>query len=153
MTEGSDRGPRRIVVGIDGSDGSLLALEWAIGQAQHTGSSLEIVCCWVFPATVAPYGLPPSPTDYEVVTAKVMEDALAMAARLAPDVTVSSKIENRAPALALVDASAGADLLVVGSRGLGGFTSLLLGSVSQHCTHHAHCPVLVVPSAPVRHHA
>lgn len=138
----------RIVVGIDGSEGSLRALEWAVAHARTTGSVLEIVCCWVFPATVSPYGLPPSPTDYEDVTSKIMQDAVAMVSGAAPEVRVEPHIENKAPALALVAASKGADLLVMGSRGLGGFTSLLLGSVSQYCTHHAHCPVLVVPSPP-----
>ncbi len=136
----------RIVVGVDGSEGSLRALEWAAAHARSTGSVLEMVCCWVFPATVAPYGLPPSPTDYEAVTSKIMQDAVATVTEAAPEVRLEPHIENKAPALALVAASKGADLLVVGSRGLGGFTSLLLGSVSQYCTHHAHCPVLVVPS-------
>lgn len=149
QVSGSDAPSGRIVVGVDGSEASLRALEWATGQAQRTGSVLEIVCCWVFPATLAPYGLPPAPADYEVVTTKIMQDAVAKATELDPDVRLEPHVENEAPALALVHASAGADLLVVGSRGLGGFASLLMGSVSQYCAHHAECPVLVVPSPAV----
>ena len=150
QANGAAARPGRIVVGVDGSEGSWRALELAATQAHRTGSVLELVCCWVYPATVAPYGLPPSPTDYEVVTARIMQDAVAKATAWAPEVQLEPRIEKAAPALALVAASEGADLLVVGSRGLGGFTSLLLGSVSQYCTHHAHCPVLVVP-APASH--
>ena len=71
-----------------------------------------------------------------------LDEAEALAA--ARGITVERKLENGSPAYALIDASEGADLLVVGSRGHGGFTGLLLGSVSAACVHHAHCPVVVV---------
>ena len=153
MTDEAERSGRtrpRIVVGVDGSAGAARALEWAAAQAARTDAVLEIICCWLYPATLAPFGLPPAAADYREVTRRITDEAVARVADLEPDVAVETRIVEKAPALALVDASTGADLLVVGSRGLGGFKTLLLGSVSQHCTAHARCPVLVVRS-PLAH--
>jgi nucleotide-binding universal stress UspA family protein len=74
----------------------------------------------------------------------VVDRAITHVTAVGPDVVVRGETIEQNPAPSLVHASKGADLLVVGSRGLGGFKELLLGSVSQYCVHHASCPVVVV---------
>lgn len=134
---------RRIVVGVDGSEPSKSALRWAIAQARLTGGSVDAVIAWRFPSTYgwAPYpdGLP----DLEGMAKRTLIAALAEVSGLEPDVLVRPIVTEGNAAGALLDAAKGADLLVVGSRGHGGFASALLGSVSMQCVLHAHCPVLV----------
>ena len=128
----------RIVVGIDGSDGSMKALEWAAAEADRTGAVLDIQAAY-------------EPT-YEFITHdevlrtmdRLVEKAQAIVTKLAPRVTTTSETHIEYPARVLIDASEGADLLVVGSRGLGGFKGLLLGSVSQKCSHHANCSIAII---------
>lgn len=143
----------RIVVGIDGSEGSRHALEWAARQAGYTGATLEAIIAWDYPAT---YGwVPVPPEDYAL--GEYAEKALneTIDAVLGTDSTESTnsagtpvKIERRVvqghAAEVLVNASEGAELLVVGSRGYGGFADALLGSVSTYAVHHAHGPVTVI---------
>ncbi len=137
---------RRIVAGVDGSDSSLEALRWAIRQAELTGSSVDAVIAWEPPAASGlGWGVAMvDDTDYEELAAKTVAEAIGLAADPASRVRVRPMVGEGNAAQVLLDASAGADLLVVGSRGHGGFASALLGSVSQHCTHHAHCPVVVI---------
>lgn len=137
----------RIVVGVDGSEGSKAALRWAVGQAELTGAKVEAVAAWEYPAT---YGWAPMYSDDETLpeltkkqVSETVRDTLGAEAADLIGVTVT---EGQS-AHALLASSAGADLLVVGRRGRGGFAGLLLGSVSQHCVHHASCPVVVVPRA------
>jgi nucleotide-binding universal stress UspA family protein len=134
---------RRIVVGVDGSEPSKSALRWAIGQAKLTGGSVDAVIAWRYPSTYgwAPYpdGLP----DLEGMAKRTLIAALAEVSGLEPDVLVRPIVTEGHAAGALLDAAKGADLLVVGSRGHGGFTAALLGSVSMLCVLHAPCPVLV----------
>src|ERR1700722_6222399 len=131
----------RIVVAVDGSESSLSALRWAIRQAVLTGSA-------VHPVTAASYGYVQVGTaedyDFKGLTEKVLADAIS--SNLAPDsdVRVHSHVIEGNASQVLIEASDGAELLVVGSRGHGGFTEALLGSVSQHCVHYAHCPVVVI---------
>lgn len=128
----------RVVVGIDGSEGGTRALDWAAVEAKRSDSVLEVHTAY-------------SP-GYAFVTKdevrrgmeKLIAESVDHVAASAPTVEVKGVIHEEAPAKALIDASRGADLLVVGSRGLGGFAGLLLGSVSQECSHHAHCPVVIV---------
>ena len=130
---------RRIVVGVDGSAWSKAALAWAVRQAELTGAVVEAVTAWELPATS---GLDPHLyLDYPAAAAKMLAGAIAGAGGRA---TVHPQVIPGHPAEVLVGASAGAELLVVGSRGHGGFLGALLGSVSLHCLHHAHCPVVVV---------
>ena len=82
-------------------------------------------------------------SDMEVIAKQALEEAIA-AATSPGGPPVRGEITQDSPAKALIDASAGADLLVLGSRGHGGFAGALLGSVSQYCVHHAHCPVLII---------
>jgi nucleotide-binding universal stress UspA family protein len=139
----------RIVAGVDGSPSSLEALRWAIGQAELTGSSVDAVIAWQPPAASGlGWGVAVvEDTDYAELAAKTVTDAISMVADPASWVRVRPMVGEGNPAQVLLDASAGADLLVVGSRGHGGFASALLGSVSLHCTHHAHCPVVVIRDA------
>jgi nucleotide-binding universal stress UspA family protein len=138
-------GPR-IVAAVDGSDSSLSALRWAIRQAGLTGAAVDAVAAWHYP--VSSYGYVPvgdaEDYDFQKITEKVLSDAISGSLEPGSDVRVRSHAVEGHAAQVLIDASDGADLLVVGSRGHGGFTEALLGSVSQHCVHYAHCPVVVI---------
>ncbi len=133
----------RIVVGVDGSDSAQAALRWAVRQAKLTGGCVEAVSAWHYPTTVGWEDLGVD-ADFEGTARQILSEALAAVDGLEPGVTVLSQVAEGYPAEVLVDAAKGADLLVVGSRGHGGFKSALLGSVSLHCVTHAHCPVLVM---------
>lgn len=142
QTEGLATNPQTIVVGVDGSDESNMALDWAAIEASRTGALLEVMGSWVFPGTsgyvfAAVIGIPEA-------AEQVVGDALTRVARVAPQVVTTGKTSEDPPAVSLVNASGAADLLVVGSRGLGAFRGLLLGSVSQHVATHAHSSVVVV---------
>jgi nucleotide-binding universal stress UspA family protein len=136
----------RIVAGVDGSASSLAALRWAIRQAELTGSSVDAVIAWEPPAASGlGWGVAMADeTDYAELAAKTVTEAIGAVADPASHVSVRATVGEGNAAQILLDASDGADLLVVGCRGHGGFASALLGSVSQHCTHHAHCPVVVI---------
>jgi nucleotide-binding universal stress UspA family protein len=152
MSEQQESG-RRIVVGVDGSPSSKAALAWAVSEAALTGATVEAVIAWHFPVMVG--GVPFAPieavqtTDYGEFAATVLNGAVGETVDPDGPVKVSLAVREGNAARVLLDASAGADLLVVGSRGHGGFTEALLGSVSQACVHHARCPVVIVrePSA------
>lgn len=147
----------RIVVGVDGSPGAVLALEWALAEAHVRGATLEVVHAYAPPYTYYAYSMAAVGGGGEGVTGaeggvwrqaaeEALDEVLAKAASEWTEVEVRrSVIEALAPAPALVERSKDADLLVVGSRGRGGFTGLLLGSVGQQCVQHAACPVVVVP--------
>ena len=144
MTIALEKSAHRIVVGIDGSLSSVAALNWALQQAELTGSTLEAIITWERP-TAAGLGIAtPSGFDPEADARRVLDEAIASAEPGHDDVSIESKIVGGPAGMALVDASRGADLLVVGSRGHGELVSFLLGSVSAHCITHAHSPVLVV---------
>jgi nucleotide-binding universal stress UspA family protein len=133
----------RIVVGIDGSSNSITALRWAARQAELTGALLEVLTTWEWPNT---YGVPlvvPEGYDPEEDARRVLE-ALKPVREAHPAVVFRPIVVHSHPAPALVEASREAELLVVGSRGHGEFSGMLLGSVSEHCATNAHCPVLVV---------
>ena len=140
----------RIVAGVDGSESSLSALRWAIRQAGLTGAAVDAVAAWHNPVMAASYGYVPVPVgtgedyDFKEITEKILADAISSAQAPDSDVRVRSNVIEGNAAQALIDASDGAELLVVGSRGHGGFTEALLGSVSQHCVHFARCPVVVI---------
>ncbi|HVM67565.1 MAG TPA: universal stress protein [Acidimicrobiales bacterium] len=133
---------RRIVVGVDGSDSSRRALEWATGEALLRGATLEAVIAWHRPPEMS-YPAVPIDNDFEGDARQALANELD--AMLGPGAQgVVRRVEPGSAAPVLIEASRGADLLVVGSRGHGAFTGMLLGSVSRHCTAHAHCPVVVV---------
>lgn len=137
----------RIVVGVDTSDGARRALEWAVQEGALRGATVEAVHVWQIPAFAAtPFGTAPIDTGaFEVGAQKQFEqviDAVDAAALVAP--IVRTFVAGH-PASKLLDAADNADLLVVGTRGHGGFSGLLLGSTSQQVAHHAPCPVVIVP--------
>lgn len=137
MTGDADR--PFIVAGVDGSECSLEALRWAARQAELTGAELHAVMAWSLPEIYS-Y----TPRDFEGDARKTLEDAIEQALGKQPRVSVIAQVVEGHAAVALIDASRDAQLLVVGSQGHGAFTGMLLGSVSQHCVGHAHCPVVVV---------
>jgi nucleotide-binding universal stress UspA family protein len=134
----------RIVVGYDGSESANNALEWAARQAELTGSTLDVVTAWGWPTT---YGAPLPLTEGfspESDARKVVEGAGGLLAERHPGLEVKLVTTEGHPAPVLVQASKGASLLVVGSRGHGEFVGMVLGSVSEHCATNAHCPVLIL---------
>jgi nucleotide-binding universal stress UspA family protein len=135
--------PHRIVVGVEGSVGSTRALDWAIAQAQRTGAVLDVVTAWMFPMAIG-YAFTTTVDEVRRRAQEVIDRAITHVAQVAPDVVVHGEAIEQSPAPALVNASKGADLLVVGSRGMGGFTELMVGSVGQYCTRRASCSVVVV---------
>jgi len=135
---------RHIVVGVDGSPSSVRALAWAIREGRRTGGTVDAICAWQYPATYgwAMTGAEPGIGELSMET---LEKAIAEVGAAAEDkVTIRLHAVRQDPAQALIEAAGGADLLVVGTRGHGGFAGTLLGSVSQRCLHHAPCPVVVV---------
>lgn len=137
-----DASKQRIVVGVDGSEHSKNALRWALGHARLTGASVDAVAAWRYPVT---YGLAvmPGELDMENETGKALAEAVADAGGGTPGVEIRHLVGEGPAAEVLLNAAKDADLLVVGSRGLGEFRSALLGSVSLACVMHATCPVLV----------
>ena len=141
---------KTIVVGVDGSEGASAALRFALEEAKLRGSSLKVVSAWHIPAGAYESGYVTVPVDrseFERYGASVLDQSLADAG-LDGDgagVEVAKVLREGQAADVLVAASKDADLLVVGSRGLGGFRGLLLGSVGHHCAHYAGCPVVIVP--------
>ena len=130
-----------VVVGVDGSACSKAAIDWAVEYAGETGRPLVLVTAWQWPMS---YGIPISYDGYNPE-----EDALKLVEATAADVQlpegmVTLEVSQGSPGDVLVAASAAAGLLVVGSRGHGSLAGALLGSTSNYCVHHAHCPVLVV---------
>lgn len=139
--------PPRIVVGVDGSDLSIHALQWALNQASATGAEVEAVYAWTVPSS---YGMAPLVLGDEDIVGeaeKLLENTVDRARAEHPDVPVRRRVMHGHPAAALLERAKGADLLVVGSHGHGGFVGALVGSVSQYCVAHATCPVVVVRSA------
>ena len=139
-----------VVVGIDGSAGATAALRWAVEEAVARGAKLCVINAWHFDAKTAPadYRYAAinwktfSEQSHELVRQEVEQ---AVAAAGASPIAVDRVSVNQPPVQALVGRAGRDGLLVVGSRGRGGFAGLMLGSVSQHCLHHAHGAVVVVP--------
>lgn len=134
---------RKIVVGIDGSDGSAKALDWAIAEAVRSPASLELVTAWMFPMALG-YVFAKTPAEVRQQVQEIADMSVAHAAAVAPDVLVETTLREAEAGPTLVELSAGADLLVVGSRGHSGIRELLLGSVGTYCAHHSRCPIVIV---------
>lgn len=131
-----------IVVGVDGSEQSLTALQWAITEARLRHGQVRVVTAWYYPPMASTVGYGIIDDSFKQAAEQVQTDALKAIADEGVDVT--GQVVENSPASALLDAATDADLLIVGSRGHGGFTGLLLGSVSAQVIHHARCPVLIV---------
>jgi nucleotide-binding universal stress UspA family protein len=145
MTGSGDDGQARIVVGIDGSECSKEALRWAVRQAKLTGATLDAVIGWHYPVF---YGWAPGPQDFDFGGAAEQAVTEALDEVLGADrpAWLRTRVVEGHAAQVLVDATAGAELLIVGSRGHGGIVDALLGSVSTYCVRHAQCPVTVIRS-------
>ena len=139
----------KIVAGIDGSDASKDALRWAVEEARLRRADVVAVHAWQVPPPVPSLGPAPGVEIVEIVpqleegAKKLVESIVAEVVGDDSDVNVEPVATEGPPANVLIEAAKGADLLVVGSRGHGGFVALLLGSVSQHVATHAPCPVLI----------
>jgi nucleotide-binding universal stress UspA family protein len=140
---------RVIVVGVDGSPAAERAVEWALEEARACGDDVILLHAWQYPlVAMTAFHSEAWPALAQGEVEKVAGDALdavtETARKRVPEVRIDSRLVQGHPGEVLVDASGDARLLVVGSRGLGGFTGMLLGSVSSSCVHHARCPVVVV---------
>jgi nucleotide-binding universal stress UspA family protein len=135
----------RITVGVDGSPEADAALLFALEEAQLRRADVEVVLAYSpLPYLAGDVALRHAEAT-EIEADELLRKAVEPAAANFPGVTVTTRAVLGAAAENLIAAAEGADLLVVGSRGRGGFSGLLLGSVSQQCVHHAPCPVVVVP--------
>jgi nucleotide-binding universal stress UspA family protein len=143
-------GAVRAVAGVDGSPASLAALQWAVDWvAGQGGGVVEAVHTWTMPYAYAPMGgalLVVEPDAIERAAKEELAAALQQVdARAGDGVELRGEVVEGAPAPSLLERAEGAGLLALGTRGRGGFTGLVLGSVSQQCLHHATCPVVVIP--------
>ena len=143
---GVREGGGRIVVGADGSEGGDAALRWALDEAELRGSTVDaVIALRVTPMLASPaVGALIDPEEEMAHAREVLAASVASASAGHAGVVVHQVVDMGGAAHVLLEAAQGADLLVVGSRGRGGFRGLLLGSVSQQCVHHAPCPVVVV---------
>lgn len=139
-TDASSPTGRRVVVGVDGSDPSLLALGFAMERAGQRGAPLHVVRTWA-PAQWRAQGFDPDEAD--AAERANLDESVTRWRNAYPDVPVTTEVRPGSPAAVLVEASRDAQLVVVGSRGRGGLRGTLLGSVSQQLIQHAHCPVAV----------
>lgn len=136
-----------IAVGVDGSRLSLPAVHFACEEARLRGAAVQAIHCWMYPVDIWPWAIQPLAqelADIEEEERRRLRESLAECAADFPDVPRTEQVVQEDPVHALVSASSRTDLLVVGSRGRGGFAGLVLGSVSHGVLHHAHCPVVVV---------
>ena len=137
-----------IVVGVDESEGANKALEFAAAEAGLRGARLRVVSACISPPRCSPATSTAAADALDAFregAETIVREAVATVQRLQPDIECEGTAVEGQPAEVLIQQAAGASLLVVGNRGLGGFSSLLLGSVSQQVVHHTPCPVVVIP--------
>lgn len=139
-----------IVVGVDRSEGSKAALRFAVEEAKLRQTTLRVVHAWQYGAagTAGVESFYPAVgvdfSEVQSAAEETLAETLRSSLSDADAVEVEERVVEGRAAGVLVDESRDADMLVVGSRGHGGFTGLLLGSVSQQVSHHAECPVVIV---------
>ena len=150
MSEQQQGSTRRYVVGVDGSAASIEALRWAVDEARaHGGGDIRAVLVWSLPYVGLATSMAPEP--YALPETKLIEQeaqqrltsSIEALGDTSPAVLRGEVIEGQ-PAGVLRELSHEADLVVVGSRGHGGFSALMLGSVSAQVVRHAHCSVIVI---------
>ena len=138
----------KIVVGVDGTEGARHAIRWALDYAKPA-DTVVLLHSWEMPVAVQRMTDPT--VDPDLVGAKateLVETELDDVGRPAPDgPTIEYDVREGAPVRQLIEAAEDADLIVIGSRGIGGFMGVLVGSVSEAVVHHAPCPVVVIPPA------
>jgi nucleotide-binding universal stress UspA family protein len=133
---------RRIVVGVDGSESSLDALRWAARIAAALQCPLEAISVWVYPPVFE--ANPPVQWELKEDAQRTVDSAGAAVFGAETPAWFTATTRRGSPARVLIEESAGAEMLVLGSRGHGGFVGMLLGSVSTACVQHAQCPVMIV---------
>jgi nucleotide-binding universal stress UspA family protein len=149
MSETNETTPRpqpgepKIVVGVDGSEQSVAALRHADRLSRLLGASIEAVAAWTYPVAMSPHAISVEPS-FEQIARDALDEALKEAYGTDRPALLTTVVQYGHPAQVLIERSTGAEMLVVGSRGRGGFVGLLLGSVSAECASHANCPVLIV---------
>ncbi|HEU5004161.1 MAG TPA: universal stress protein [Actinomycetota bacterium] len=144
----------RIVVGVDGSPESFGAVQWAAHEAALRGDRLVLVHAWHLPAALGLADAVGEAVDWsfvEGVARQTLDRSREWVTE--PGVEVEQVLIQDPPVQALLEAARGAELLVVGTRGLGAVAGLVLGSVSKGVLHHAGCPVVVIPAQASREHA
>ncbi|TYC98633.1 universal stress protein [Arthrobacter echini] len=146
MTTNSAPHPRTIVVGVDGSASSVAALQLAASLIPLAGDVIHAVSAWQHPFVLSPYT--PMEWNYEEMSQKALDQALVEAFPDGPPAGLESRTVQGSPAAILIEESKHASMVVVGSRGHGGFAGLLLGSVSSAVAERSACPVLVSHGAP-----
>jgi nucleotide-binding universal stress UspA family protein len=140
-----------IVVGVDGSDPSRKALHWAAAEARLRDAQLVAVHAWSYAPVMPSETLDPmlmTPDFNEALerdAKQFLENEVAELRKAEPSLQVEGRAVVGPAAAVLIEAGEGADLIVLGTRGHGGFAGLLLGSVSQQVAHHAPCPLVLVP--------
>lgn len=145
-------GPFLIVVGFDGSECSQAALDWAMDEARHRKGRLRLVTAWNkppmawYPAVLETAAGEIAAEESPEQVARTNQDKALKSAEGAGLSAEGHLVDTHSPASAIIDAAKDANLIVVGSRGHGGFPGLHLGSVSTQVVNHAQCPVLVVHS-------
>jgi nucleotide-binding universal stress UspA family protein len=133
----------QVVIGVDGSEQAQAALEWAASYAESTGARLLAITAWEIPMTFGYYPIAID-VDFAADVASGLDRSVARMRERHPGVRVEPRVLHDYAPRALVETAKDADLLVVGSHGRGLITGTILGSVSNYCVHHAHCPVVVV---------
>jgi nucleotide-binding universal stress UspA family protein len=137
--------PRRVVVGVDGSDNAARAATWAAREADDRSLPLHLVHATNLPGAMGQVYEPPHYAATRNTAGEKLLDEMAGSLREThPNLTITTEISELAAAETMVDLSADAHLVVTGTRGLGGFAGLLLGSVSHALAAHAQCPAVVV---------
>jgi nucleotide-binding universal stress UspA family protein len=139
-------GPMPVIAAVDGSEESLRAVEWAAAEARRHRAPLRIVSAVAMPPRMRAHDSGPKTVADELcaASARALRDAVTRSEEVAPGLPVDASLLIGPPALAVTDSGAGALMLVVGARGAGGFSAMLLGSVSRYAAMHACCPVVVV---------
>lgn len=147
-TERRDAAIGRILVGVDGSPGSDAALEWAVEEAFRCSAELVLVHGWSYPYVGARTGISEPRNEMRLDAMRTLEASARHAKELAPSLRIHPIVCEQGPAKAIIDAAKDADLVVVGTRGHGGFAALVMGSVSRTVLQHSPVPVVVVPASP-----
>jgi nucleotide-binding universal stress UspA family protein len=140
---------KTIVVGVDGSAGSMVAVEFAAREAAAHGAALRVVTAWEVPPSVLSSGgvAPDIYQSFERDARNTAQEAAALVARLEPSVRHEVRLVEGHAGNVLLDEAANADLVVIGRRGHGALSEFLLGSTSHQVADHAKCPVVLVPPA------
>lgn len=133
-----------VVVGVDGSEPSLLAVDWAAREARRRKAPLRIVSVPAMPPRMRPGREQTVASEIEESYAQALTAAVSRSKQAAPDLVIDTGLLSGAPAVAITESASGAQLVVIGDRGMGGFAAMLLGSVSRYVATHAPCPAVVV---------